>query len=175
VQKIRYENGYIDWLGNEKDSAPGGSPQIEVHLSGVKKYSDTLNHSIIYILFNSGQDESQKVPLYINGTYVATLKNHMRLTYKVYSEGLFTIERRGGGKNSQDEPVTTMTITRGHFYGIRIQEPYPWALKPNKKFRFTPLFDVEEVNTFLANEFNAFKPFEKNDLHLTEGKEQIVK
>lgn len=165
--KIRYSNGFVDWLGNEQFEK-SDSLTTDTRIKGFKKFTDTLGYSMLYVLFNSGQDESQKFPIYLNGEYVTTLKNHTRLSYKVYSEGIFTFERKGS-KGSGDEPVILLYMVRGNSYGIRIDIPYPWALKPNKRFSLTLIDDEIEINDFLKFEFNGFEPFRPNDIKLVEG------
>lgn len=166
IIKIQYSNGFVDVLNeiNLEDST---------RFENGKRLVDTTSFSEIYFLFNYGQDESQEFPLYLNGTYIFTIKNHTRLTYKIYSTGLLIIERRKGGKVG---PRTELLIENKHKYGVRIGLPFPQGLDPNKRFSIKGIDDNEEVDSFINNEFNGFKPFKKNDVTLSEdiGK-QVIK
>ncbi len=136
-----------------------------------KKTTYTINYAIIYILFNFGQDESQIFPLYFNGKYIYTMKNHKRLTYKIYSEGVLICERRHKRKIG---PKTELLIENGHKYGIRIEEPYPQGIDPNKRFYLSSVTDSAAFKDFFENEFNGFKPFKINDIVLEENKSNPI-
>lgn len=160
VIKIRYSSGYTDYFEVEKnvDSLGVKHPQSR---------KDTLGYSMIYILFNSGQDESKSFPMYFNGNYIFTMKNHMRLAYQMFSEGSLIIERKGT-KASQFEPQIQFDVQQGKYYGVKIDEPYPQALHPNKMFSLTVIHDSAEIMMFLKKEFYGFKPFKDSDIKMKE-------
>ena len=164
VYKIHYANGYADILDATFDPLSGDS------ISGMKKI-DTLHYAMLYVLFYDGFDKSQKFPLYFNEKYICTLRNHQRLTFKLYSEGLLHIKRLGGKKTG---PSVELIILHGNDYGIRIEEPYPQGLNPNKRFSINAISDSEEVATFLEQEFYKWKPFKQDELFMQEDLGDII-
>ena len=130
---------------------------------------DTNSISIIYILFNNGQDLSQKFPIYVNGEYILTIKNHTRVVYNRYTKGYTILERRGVN-SYKNGPRTEFIIEPNKSYGIRITEPYPQGLDPNKRFAITVIKDTTELSSFLKNEFYDFKPFKQDDIKIEESK-----
>jgi len=165
VVKITYSNGYTDIFDTTSSISLRKSIDTTNHH---RKSIDTANFSIIYVLFNSGNDESQNFPLYFNGQYICNLKNHMRLRYRMYSSGPLIIERRGihAYKNG---PIAELYIESGVNYGISISEPYPQALDPNKRFFIETYPNKPYVQDFLDKKFYGFKPFKDRDLDLNEN------
>jgi hypothetical protein len=155
VAKITYSNGYTDVFDTTS-------------LNNHKKTFDTTAVSIIYVLFNSGNDESQDFPLYFNGQYICNLKNHMRLRYEMHSTGPVIIERRGRNAYKKG-PTNEIFIEPGVTYGINIIEPYPQALDPNKRFSIETYTNKPYVQDFLDKKFYGFKPFKSMDLKLQEN------
>ena len=88
IIKVKYSTGIVD-VYTKLEITDSLKKAID------KKKIDTTNFATIYILFNDKHDESQLMPLYFNGHYVITFRNHMRLKYKMYSEGQLVIQRRG--------------------------------------------------------------------------------
>lgn len=160
VVKIQYGNGYIDIINPITISD-------SLFSETQKKKIDTINYSMIYFLFNSGQDESQKFPIYLNNNYLVTLKNHMRATYKMFSEGIVILERIGVHAYKKG-PKIGFTVEHGNYYGIRISEPYSQALDPNKRFTLEVISDSTDLQEFLKNEFYGFKSFKGCDIKLEE-------
>jgi hypothetical protein len=144
VMKIRYQNG------NEV---------IVDSVTKVKR-ADSLDYAMIYFCYQSGNDESQNFPVYINGQYVAKLKNHMRLRLKVHSEGFLEINRLADGMPG---PGVHITTAHGNFYGISINVPNTQKLAPTDRFRMKVYTGKEGFTRFLQTEFNTFKPFKKDD------------
>jgi len=132
---------------------------------------DTTHYAMLYLLFQDGSDMSQKFPLYFNEKYVCTLRNHQRLTYKMYSEGLLRIERVHEKKTG---PNIEVLILHGNKYGIRILEPYPQGLDPNKRFTIEKITDNEKVERFLKNEFYKLKPFKQDEYYMQEDLEDVI-
>jgi len=161
VIKIRYNNGYTDII----------NPLLNDSL--IKKNNnigfDTLSFSLIYILFNHGQDLSQNFPIYLNGEYLLTIRNHTRVCYKRFTTGDQIFERRGVN-TYKNGPRTTIFIEAGKSYGIRIKEPYPQGLDPNRRFSIEVIKDSIEFNTFLKDEFYGFNPFKEDDIKIEEPK-----
>lgn len=164
VIKIQYSNGYVDTfiMQSNTDSV---NQIIE------KKFLDTIHYSEIYILFNDGQDLSQQFPIYLNGKYLCTIKNHMRITYKLYSTGFLLIERKHKKKIG---PGTQLIIESGKKYGVRIGEPYPQGLDPRKRFTIEGIYGKREVEMFLRDEFYGFKPFKDEEMFLEEDIENPI-
>ncbi|TRZ66738.1 hypothetical protein D4R20_00115 [bacterium] len=163
VIKIQYFNGYVDYIDTIQRKKDKGS---EIKNTGWYNQTDTSKFSILYIVFNDGQDESQRFPIYFNNKYIVTLRNHTRLTYKIFSNGYLSIERRLENKVG---PSKNFFIKNGQKYGIRIEEPYQWGLDPNKRFRITIVEGTQEVKSFISNEFYGFVPFKKFDLYMIEN------
>jgi hypothetical protein len=162
VIKITYSNGYTDLIDtsfNDIDTSFNDK---------LLSTYDTANHSIIYVLFNYGSDESQSFPLYFNGQYICTLKNHMRMRYIMHSSGQLVIERRGVNTNKYG-PIIELLIEPGFNYGIKIKEPYSQALDPEKRFSFETFTNKAYVQNFLDKEFYGFKPFKSMDLEFEEN------
>lgn len=165
VTKIQYSNGFIDMLNpiNKNDSLLIDIP---------KKETDTSIYSMLYIVFNSGQDESQLFPTYINENYLFTIKNHQRLSYKLYSDGYFIFSRKMKTKTGRWKnvlgPRIELNIKHGSFIGIRINEPYPQAIDPNKRFSLDVIIDSTQFENFMTKEYYGFKPFKGCDIKLEE-------
>jgi hypothetical protein len=153
VIKITYHNGFTDVF----DTLINNTLLSKI---------DTTIFSFIYVLFNCGQDESQVFPLYFKKQLICTMKNHMRLKFQIFSDGILTCERKTDKKFG---PKTSLIIEHGKVYAINICEPYPQALDPNKRFSLTTYKTKEEVDEFLTNEFYHFKPFKEMDLNLKEN------
>jgi hypothetical protein len=151
VVKITYPSGYTDIF--DTSFANKTLPTL-----------DSANFSIIYVLFHYGQDDSQVFPLYFNGQYICTMRNHMRMKFKIYSDGVLSCERRSG-KNFG--PKANLVIVHGKIYGISIDVPYPYALDPNKRFSLRTYNIRNEVDEFLKKRFYHFKTYNK-DLDLKE-------
>lgn len=152
VIKIVYPKGYTDIFDTS-------------YTNKITSTIDTANFSIVYILFNSRADESQFFPLYFNGQFICRMKNHSRLKFKIFSDGLLTCERRSEKNNG---PKTILFITHGKIYGLKIGIPYPQALDPNKRFSLRAYNIRNEVDEFLTKDFYHFDPFKENDLELEE-------
>ena len=157
VIKIQYNGGHIDQINKEVI--------IDSLTSSQTTGPDSTRYAEIYIVFNSGQDESAILPLYINGKFLYTIRNHMRITYRVYSSGMMIIERILKKKTG---PTTEFLVELGNKYGLRISEPYPQALDPDKKFTFKLYETPAEFDKIFIEEFNGFKPFKSEDIHLRE-------
>ena len=119
------------------------------------------------ILFNYGQDISQKFPIYLNGEHLITIRNHTRIVLKRYTKG-YTIFERRSESHIVNGPRKEFYIEPGKSYGIRINEPYPYGLDPNKRFSLDFISDSLELNHFLKTEFYHFKPFKEEDLKIEE-------
>jgi len=145
VIKIVYPNGYTDVIDT--------SITIKA-----KSAIDTASFSIIYVLFHYGQDDSQYFPLYFNGQYICTMKNYMRMKFKIYSDGVLSCERRSGNNSG---PSANLVIVHGKIYGISINVPHPYALDPNKRFSLTTYTVRDEVDEFLKKTFYHFKTLNK--------------
>jgi len=87
VIKVHYSNGFIDVFHPEYDTD-------SLFMATPKQKYDTIDYSMLYIVFNSTQDESQIFPIYFNDIYICTLKNHQRLSYKLFSEGSLVFSRK---------------------------------------------------------------------------------
>jgi hypothetical protein len=161
VSKIQYSNGYIDYLDNVKP----------VKLTSSKGKNDSINFSMIYIVFNDGYDQSQIFPIYFNDHYIYRLKNHMRLAYKIESEGILRIERIWKKKRG---PTVEIIVEHGKQFGITIEEPFPQGLDPNKRFAIYSVSDSINFHRFLNESFNGFKPFKKCDLKMEEDRENPI-
>jgi hypothetical protein len=132
----------------------------------VKHVLDTLNYSFIYVLFNYGNDNSQVFPMYFNDQFIYKIKNHMRLRYKIFSEGLLTIERKD---DSKEGPFSQLLIENGKTYGIKINLTYPKDFDPTMRFTIDTYNNNSEALLFLDKEFNGFKPFKSNDIKMEEN------
>ncbi len=152
VVKITYPNGYTDIIDTSYTNKIGST-------------IDTASFSIVYLLFNFGQDESQFFPIYFNGQFICTMKNHSRLKFKIFSDGILTCERRSQKKNG---PKANLFIIHGKIYGINIGIPYPQALDPNKRFSIRVYSNRDDVDEFLKKNFYYFKPYKGKDLTLEE-------
>ena len=159
VYKIRFASGYEEIFDRDFSFQP------EKNQSENSK-TDSTHFAILYVLFNDGNDLSQKFPLYFNGKYIVKLRNHQRMEYKIYTEGLLLIERRDGKKIG---PSGELTILHGNKYGIRILEPYPQALDPNKRFAINIIIDHKRVLGFIEDEFIKLNPFKGDEFVLEEG------
>jgi len=160
VTKIQYSNGFVDYFVSKPDTLN------KIPVEKPKRH-DTTGYSTIYILFNYGNDESQKFPIYFNDRYICTLKNHSRLKYVIHSSGKLIVERRGVNSYKMG-PKTKLYIEQGMNYGINIMEPYPWGLDPNKRFTMEVFVDSAEASEFIKYKFNGFKPFKANDIYMLE-------
>ena len=149
VIKIRYQDGrevIIDSVNREKRG-------------------DSLDYSMVYICYESGYDEDQVFPCYINGQYTARLKNHMRLQLKVRSEGMLEILRMNDGNAG---PGVHITVAHGNNYGIAIRVPNTQKLAPTDRFKMSVFTGKAGFERYLKTAFNTFKPFKKDDLKLEE-------
>ena len=161
VIKIVYANGYTDIY----DTTYKKTIKYKMFQ---KPDNDTSKFSMIYVLFYYGNDESARFPLSFNGKSICLLRNHMRLAYKIYSEGQLLIERKDGKKIG---PSIKMIIQHGVNYGIYITIPNEYALDPNKKFAFKLALDV---NTFLHKDYFGFDAFSSEELMLVEDRKNPV-
>jgi len=109
--------------------------------------------------------------VYFNNTLICTLKNHQRLSYKFFSEGFLIIDRKYKKKSG---PNVSFAIEKGKSYGVRIEEPYPQALDPNKKYRLTSTTNIQDFNSFMENEFNKLKPYKEDDFILQEDPKNVI-
>ena len=157
VITIQYHGGHIDQFNK--------ASVVDSLKSSQSTAPDSSRYAEIYIVFNSGQDESAILPLYINGKFLFTIKNHMRITYRVYYTGMMIIERILKKKTG---PSIEILVQSGNKYGIRIGEPYPQALAPDKKFTFKLYDTPADFDKFVIEEFNSFKPFKTEDIKLRE-------
>ena len=157
VIKIQYYGGHIDTFDS--------SVVVDSSISKNTAKLDTSQYAQILIVFNDGQDESSILPLYINGNFLYTIRNHMRITYKIYSSGVMLIERRLKKKVG---PTVEVLVENGKKYGIIISEPRSQGLDPNMKFSFKLIDTPSEFERFLQEDFNGFKPFKTEDIILTE-------
>ncbi|MFC2102691.1 hypothetical protein ACFLS7_06825 [Bacteroidota bacterium] len=165
VYKILFSNGYEEVFDTAYRWATNQT-QLET------KNADTSHFATLYILFHSGNDMSQKFPIYFNEKYICTLRNHQRLTYTMYSEGLLRIVRVHEKKTG---PYVELLILHGNNYGIRILEPYPQGLDPNKRFSMDIITDNEKVAKFLKKEFYKLKPFKEDEFIMREDlKDPII-
>jgi hypothetical protein len=160
VIKIKYSTGYIDIIN------PSAIFDNTRYNSSQKKY-DSINYSMVYILFNSIQDESLRVPLYLNGKLMHNFHTHQRLALKIYSEGKANIYREF---RKQRGPELNFPILNGNFYGIRIEVPYPYAFDPQKKYLINVISDSTAVMNFINNEFFGFNPYPEDDIKIEEDK-----
>ena len=149
VLKIRYQGGK------------------EVPFDSLKQITDndSLDYAMICFCYQSGYDESQNFPIYINGKFIAKLKNHMRLRLKVHSEGFLEIFRLADGNPG---PGVHLTVSHGGFYGISIKVPDTQKLAPTDRFKMTVYTGKEGFARYLNTEFNSFRPFKKDDLMMEE-------
>jgi len=165
VYKILFANGYteiFDTINLSKNK----------FVQNGKKNIDSVDFVMLYVLFNDGQDISQKFPIYFNGKYICTLRNHQRLSYKLYSEGLLRVKRISKKKIG---PSTEFLVLHGNFFGINILEPYPQGLDPNKRFSLEVIADSSEFRNFLQNRFYELKPYEKDEFFMKEDlKDPII-
>lgn len=162
VIKIKFSNGYVDIVDSALNNAYS---KTGAYKSTWNNQFDSTKFTMIYIVFNYGQDNSQIFPIYFNNKYICTLKNHMRLSYKIFSYGELYIERR---YNNKIGPATKLLIQDGESYGISIGLPYPQALDPNKRFTLKLVGDIDGFKSFMFNNFYEFKPFTECDLIMQE-------
>jgi len=161
VLKIQYSNGYVDYLDNVVN-AEYDSPIVK---------SDSINYSMIYIVFNDGFDQSQIFPIYFNDHYIYRLKNHMRLAYKIESEGILKVERKWKKKIG---PSLEIIVEHGKQFGITIEEPYPQGLDPNKRFSISSVSDSVDFRKFMQDVFYGFKPFKECDITMEENRKDPI-
>jgi hypothetical protein len=157
ILSIFYKEGYREFFTQKIDSAK------------TVKYNPS-NSSIIYILYDYKMDEGNYFPLYFNGKYVCTLKNHSRLKYTMRSAGRLQVERKGI-HTYMEGPLIYLSVEPGKLYGINILPMYPQALDPNKKFKYDVIIDSIELNQFIKTKFYGFKPFKADDYIFEEDKD----
>jgi hypothetical protein len=157
IVSIFYKEGYREFFTQKIDSAK------------TVKYNPS-DSSIIYILYDYKIDESNNFPLYFNGKYICTLKNHSRLRYTMHSAGRLQIERKGIHTYIEG-PLIHLSIEPGKSYGINILPMYPQALDPNKKFKYDVIIDRIELHQFIQTRFYGFKPFKADDYIVEEDKD----
>lgn len=149
--KVKYKNGVTD-IFNQAEIKPD---------SILCERKGTEDYSMFYVVFNSGQSD-QYFPFYFNDKYICKLKNHSRLLLKIKDEGDFYFCRNN---NRKIGPVIKVSICNGNTYGIRITVPYPQGLDPNKRFAMD-VINSDEVQSFIENEYNGFKPFPALDFSI---------
>ncbi|MCX6246168.1 MAG: hypothetical protein NTW10_00405 [Bacteroidetes bacterium] len=163
IIKIRYANGFVDYFVPVTDT-------IVNQNTFAQKQFNTNDSSNIYILYHYGNDESQRFPIYFDGKYVCTLKNHSRLHYVIHSTGKLVIERRGQNAY-KNGPRTEIFIKPGQSYGVSIKVPDPQMLDPTKRFILEVFTDSNETAYFIKKMFYGFEPYKENDFKLTEKNE----
>ncbi|MCX6280688.1 MAG: hypothetical protein NTU51_01850 [Bacteroidetes bacterium] len=161
VVKIQYANGFTDVF--QKDTI---HDTINVKKTGIR---DTSRYAIIYIVYNYGQNEDDFFSAYLNNEYRFTLWNHSRCTLKIYSEGMITFDRRRWNKTG---PSVSFLVEHGKAYGLSIRLDHPQNVDRTKRFSITKYEGGKDVNDFLANEFDSFKPFKSSDLKIVEDIKQ---
>ncbi len=149
VVKIRYNDGKEMIFGNDEKLIK----------------NDSVDFSLIYIVYESGMDESQVFPCYINGHFICKLRNHTRLKLKVYTEGVLEITRVVQG---QTGPGVFFHTSHGNSYGISIEVPNTQKLAPTDRFRLAVYIGETGCSRFLEREFNSFSPFKKGDIFMEE-------
>jgi len=159
VYKIRYKNGAVEIIDPE---------YIKIKKADTtKSKNDTVNYSLIYIVYNSGQS-TQVFPLLINGQYICRMSNHSRLVYKMAYEGVVNVCRQMKNKIG---PCRQFEIIHGNNYGIEITPISEVALDPNDRFKMIVFDDPRSANDFIQTEYYSFKPFKGYDYNFVEKKE----
>jgi len=166
VLKIQYSNGFVDYFVPKTDT-------LSSKKSEKQQKHDSIDYSMLYIVFNSGQDETLKFPVYINGKHIVTLENHMRATYKIFSEGYILLER-SGIKTYGKGPMINFDIQHGDFYGIRISVLNPQGFTSSRRVSLTLIDDSTDFKAFLKNEFYGFQPFKQCDIKMIEDKQYPI-
>ncbi len=164
VVKITYSNGYEDILDSSNKKT------LKYKLFKTPK-NDTMAYSMIYIVFHYGDDNSSIIPIYFNGKYIWTLKNHNRIAYKMYSEGPLTITRE---YKDNIGPHLNLFIQHCKNYGVYIEIPHPYALEPNKKYSFILLDEAADFQKFLHDDYFGFKPFHSEEKLFKEDKNDPI-
>ncbi len=178
IVKIQYSNGFVDVLQKDKEKEMAKSMDSIARV-GPPRSRDSSDFALIYVVYNYGMDENQPFPIYFNGNLVATMRNHMRMTYKIYSQGVLTIERRGLSVDPSRHgnitgPRVELPIKNGVSYGVRIEVPNPQAMDPNKRFSLKSFNDDQQFKDFLENDFYSFEPFKGAVLNIAEDKQVPV-
>ena len=164
VVKITYSNGYEDIL----DASYTNTQKFKLFKA---PQNDTVGYSMIYILFHYGEDNSTKVPVYFNGKYIWTLKNHTRVAYKIYSEGQLIFERIDGNNVG---PQINLFVQHGKNYGIYIEIPHPYAFSPGKKYSFRLVEEAADFHRFLYEDYFGFEPYDKEEKLIKEDRSNPV-
>jgi hypothetical protein len=133
---------------------------------------DTTKFAMIYFVFNSGSSDDYPFPLYINSREICTLKNFMRLQYKIFSEGQLIIERKS--KSYGKEPQVIVDVVHGNIYGINIKVANAQAYAADRIYSLQLIAEPTEVKNFIENEFYGFKPFKTSDLKLQEDLNDLL-
>jgi hypothetical protein len=169
VSSILYYDGRRDYFSSPDDSlASVQSSGMTSDSSGPKKY-DPSSSSVIYFLFDYRSDESTRYPLYFNGKYICTLKNHSRLKYTTHSRGPLKIQKLGK-KGREEGPTVLLKIEPGKSYGINILMMNPQSRDPNIKFFCEVINDGPEITHFIESEFYGLVPYKENDFVMEEDK-----
>lgn len=155
VVKVRYQDGR-EVIYTDSEQLPA---------------NDSLDYSMIYIVYESGMDESQSFPCFLNGMAVCKLRNHSRIKLKVYSEGIIEISRIAKGVSG---PGVFFDVTHGNFYGIAIHVPNTQKLAPTDRFKLSTYSGKAGFSRFLDTEFNSFKPFKQDDMTWEEDRSSPV-
>ena len=166
ILSIRYRNGLVEKYTDESKKDSTLQNQLKTNGSMSHGPVDTTKYSTLYILFDSGSDETQVFPLYLNGQFILKLRNHMRLTYKIYSEGPILIERRG--RSYGEDIKTSITAKYGESYAINIIISDPQKLLPIERFLLEKFTDSLSVKKFLDLRFLTFKAYRGSDVKLLE-------
>lgn len=176
ISSIRYSNGYLEKHNTLSDNALEKNSTENIPDKTITRKPDepidTTKFAMIYFVFNSRSSEDLKFPIYFNGRYICTLKNYMRLQYKIFSEGELFIERKS--KSYGEEPKTIIFIENGKSYGINIIVAEPTRWSPANIFDMVTINDSVEMKNFLENVFFGFKPFKNNDLKLHEDLNDLL-
>ena len=95
----------------------------------------------------------------------------MRLSYTIKAEGILRVQRKWRKKIG---PTVEITVMHGKFFGIIIEESYPQALDPMKRFNLKAISDSAEFRKFLKEDFYGFEPFKNCDLKMMDDIEKPV-
>ena len=160
VALIIYSNGYEEVYDKN----------YLVYIKQKNKYefiNDTISYSMLYVVFQYGNDNSSRIPLYFNDKYIWTMRNHNRMEYKIFSQGPLKISRFDGQKTG---PIINLLIQHGKSYGIYIEIPYPYAFDPNKRFAFRLVEEEADIHEFLNDYYFGFEPFKDEEKRFVEDK-----
>jgi hypothetical protein len=164
VSKIKFKNGIIQNYSPSEENVLIDSISKTISTE-TKVEIDTNNYATLYFLFNDGIDETYVFPIFINNKFIYSLKNKMRLQYKVYSIEPVLIERINKGKYG---PKVALAIEKGKSYGIRILVNNVKTNDPNQKYTIEKITNDYALKKFLDEEFYGFKPFKSSDIILSE-------